>query len=408
MAGGRNLISVLIGGCLALLLLLAGAGVAQAKSSVRIERVAVGIEPADVVLGPDGAFWMIDERGLLGRLRPGGKPTRVRVAGAAGTRLAVDGWGRVVFSAENRRGRVVLRRVTPDGHVSDVALRGVPRLFQALDVDRIIAGPDGTIWLTTRGEAIVSVSTAGKVNRLVQPYGKIGYPDPISFNDLAVGADGNIHFTGNVVDLGRVTPDGTSVVFDLIPGFNHAESGRFYYTAMLAGPGADIWTIGAYGDGADELDFDNLGQVFSDGSGGGGFLVRGSSPGMNGAVAGLDGRIWSVATRVSKLFAISLAGADQTSPRGRARIVATRRIGRRVGVQLSCVGQTGGYCTGKLRLRIEGDRAGRAVRYALAAGPAAVRIRSARWIRLGDSAARKIRHGARLAVNGPGGVRRVR
>jgi hypothetical protein len=388
-----------------------------------------GKGPVDVIVGPDATIWMLDADGSLWRLAGGTLRRVTKPADPAGRQIAVDGWGRVVELVHDDRGAIVLRRVDPDGRRSDVPIRG--RIDPHPNGD-VLAGPNGTIWFYRTFGGFVAVSPNGRTRDVrpprIYPSGGIVTPSSPSLGpSLDVGPDGNLWFD-NGVNVGRFTPTGRflsqiriepdssgsqtarvargsddamwagvigNVYAARIDPADHSITkyplGVVYsfettFWAMAPGPGASIWPL----DGVD-LD-DRIEKIAHDaiepiGPHG---VLAGSVPYLPelsledsaehfGLVAGLDGRMWFTERLLGKVEAWR-SPWWKPSPRGHVAVLGVHRVGRFARVDLGCVGTTGGYCTGSLQLRANGRLVGRPARYAVAAGPAAVRSRSARWL----------------------------
>jgi streptogramin lyase len=353
--------------------------------------------------------------------------------------IAVDGRGRVAYAADTNRG-LAIRRVTMNNRVSDARIKD--HLVQdARQINRIIAGPNGDIWATAEiysddsyDSALIRVTPAGRASVHYTPLG-LGYEyqpgareyhpgetNYCSINDLTIGIDGNIWFTcdrgfGRITPRGRflpfidVSPDYKSVIArgadDAIYAGENATSNILRYgpdgqitrrplvpdlhtkfpdlapeySAIIAAAGATWPIMGALnligstrgGDVLTRVTADSLVPATL------GFELPTFVETHTGEELGLDGRIYVTADWYSRVDGITLPKQYRANPsRGPARIASARRSRRRVLVRLRCVGQTGTYCTGKLRLRHRGRSAGRAVRYAIPAGPRAVRTLSAR------------------------------
>jgi hypothetical protein len=353
-----------------------------------------------------------------------------------------------VFITRDRRDRYVVRRAWPDGRFSDVRLPR-HRDSPAGDGD-IVAAPGRGVWfswLLARRKSRLALS--GKIKEFVPPR---DYPERLG-HTMDVGPDGNLwantsqgvaRFTPKgrylppipvVIDdpwprvdriargsddamyagvdqpayMARIDPaDGSIVRHVMIPG---GESGGspfddLRYWAMAPGPGALVWPISGFINytAIDEIISDTIDPVGPNGRLSDRFLglpdlshpnLETVSPEHFGLVAGLDGRMWFTERLTRKLQAWRSPWST-ASPRGRGRIIRTRKVGRGrwLRVELGCTGTTGGYCVGSLQLRAGGRPAGRRVRYAVAAGPPAVQSRSARWLRI----PRRIAPG-RLAVS---------
>jgi hypothetical protein len=389
--------------------------------------------PVDVTVGADATMWLLDEDGALWHVV--GRRLR-RVTGAAdavGRQIAVDGWGRVAQLVRDARGRIVLRRTWPDGRHSDVR---VPAPDEPQPTGDLVAGPGGTIWFARvhigKGPLYTGVNPNGHVVNVPTVR---SYPGTAG-QTLDTGPDGNLwfdsgHGVGRFSPKGKLLPwigvvpdsDLSSNVVRVVRGSDDAiwagidnngalaridpidasiashplfradgpdEDFRFWALTPASARGVALWMLSGedtFDDGGGETIWaDNLqpfgpaGMVSEQYM----LLPHLSGPSQDsaehyGLVAGLDGRMWFTERRFGKLEAWH-SPWWKPSPRGRTTVLGVHRVGRFARVDLGCVGTTGGYCTGSLQLRANGRLVGRAARYAVVAGPPAVKSRSARWL----------------------------
>jgi len=138
----------------------------------------------------------------------------------------------------------------------------------------ITAGPDGAVWFTVT----IAPSDGGYIGRAT-PAGAIEFQIPTSGAGpvgIVTGPDGNLWFTeGSGNKIGRITPAGSIVEYDLSPGFNSPQG-------IAVGPDGNLWfTEGATG---------KIGRITPSG-----FLTDFQLPPMSvplGIVAGPDGALW--------------------------------------------------------------------------------------------------------------------
>lgn len=391
--------------------------------------------PVDVLVGPDATMWMLDGDGSLWHLVAGRLRRFTRPVDLVNRHITIDGWGRIAEFVHDGRGRIVLRRYWPDGRHDDVPIAGRSDPDPTAD---ITADRNGNVWFYRASSLTFSdVTLDGRVHDYRVPRNYLGGGFAYTFGpafgfSLAVGFDGNLWFDDGIT-VGRFTPSGRFLspirvvppssssgalrvargsddamwvgisgddafvridpktrAITNYPLFSQSTAFDFdrVFPAMAPGPGASIWPITGY-DG-----FDVIEDIASDSIqpvGPHGLLtdtveffpfVRGNQSSEHfGLVAGLDGRMWFTDRLFNKIEAWR-SPWWKPSPRGRTRVLGVHRVGRFARVDLGCVGKTGGYCTGSLQLRANGRLIGRLARYALAAGPPAVKSRSARWLPL--------------------------
>ena len=151
---------------------------------------------ADMVLGPDGNFWLA-------------QPSASKVS-----------------------------RVTPTGDLTEFALAPAPAASR--DPVAIAAGPDGNLWFVERaGRAVGRITPAGAVTRFALPAGS---GDP---GDITPGPDGALWVVEPDADrVGRMTTDGSFSEYTL-PTTTGAYPGRPgsgpYPFALTSGADGNVW-----------------------------------------------------------------------------------------------------------------------------------------------------------------------
>jgi virginiamycin B lyase len=219
-----------------------------------------------ITSGADGNLWFTTGTegirpvgGSIGRLTPAGTPTLFPILSTAqnpynfmvsSVGIARGPDGNIWFDAVASDGKAYISSITPSGVVAKYEF-----LMTAPQLGRVAVGPDGNIWaavtlLGTSSESnTIEVSTVlGSISEQIlptysNPYDIVAGPDgnvwltersnpirlarltlagtltefPISGGPLnvTVGADNNIWFTEGANKIGRCTPNGTVVEFDL-------------------------------------------------------------------------------------------------------------------------------------------------------------------------------------------------
>jgi virginiamycin B lyase len=189
---------------------------------------SVGGPPGPVAPGADGSLWLGGAGGAVSRLAPDGALTRVpggggsaRVTGGAGT-LARGPDGALWIALSNPAG---LRRIAPDGQVTDHPLPGFGR-----DLGAIVAGPDGGMWFTApSGRMVGRISPAtGRV---------VGFHTSWNPHAIAAGPSNAVWFA--MTDSGRWT------VVRLLPSGNMSYfQVRGPVSGLAAGADDGLWITG--------------------------------------------------------------------------------------------------------------------------------------------------------------------
>jgi streptogramin lyase len=181
--------------------------------------------PRGIATGPDGSLWMTDWGG--------DDVVRVTTAGELTDSFRVpelsSAWGIVtgpdgnLWFAELGHDRVA--RMTTSGALTEFSLAGS-------DPTEIAAGPDGRVWFVeTSRTAIGRVTTSGSIDQLQLP---------LTPEDIATGADGNVYVTGQssygafaIGGLLRISPSGTVTKIPIRP--------CSYPGDVAAGPDGSVW-----------------------------------------------------------------------------------------------------------------------------------------------------------------------
>jgi streptogramin lyase len=176
--------------------------------------------PGALAVGPDGNLWFTDQAATIGRITPTGAITQFGPPQRSGFAPAIGSDGNLWLAT----GAPAIARVTPLGAISEFSA-GLSPANRSLGP--LVAGADGNVWFTARGQNPVNNTGAGSVAiGRIAPSGEISafteclhYGPPFTGpGPLAAGPDGNIWFTSstarslpNIVvpaAVGRVTPSG--------------------------------------------------------------------------------------------------------------------------------------------------------------------------------------------------------
>src|SRR5262249_44104390 len=146
-------------------------------------------------------------------------------------------------------------RIAMDGTVTLVAEGGVTPGFPAGNVEEIVTGPDGNLWVTRPSfsgsvpEQLVRITPGGAFTGFGGP---AGLPDNATLRNITVGPDGNLYITDSGQGAGgspvanRVWRfNMTSSTFQLVaeagttPGF---PAGQFAGD-ITSGPDGNLWFL---------------------------------------------------------------------------------------------------------------------------------------------------------------------
>jgi streptogramin lyase len=184
-----------------------------------------------------------------------------------------------------------------NGAVTLVAEGGVTPGFPSGNVQEIIAGPDGNLWVTrpsfsgSVAEQLVRITTGGAVTGFGGP---AGLPNDATLREIAVGPDGNLYITDSGQNAGEPPVanrvwrfDLTSNTFQLVaeagttPGF---LAGQFA-SDITSGPDGNLWFLfGGPSAGIARLTIAGMVTEFTDGVSAGAFLRY--------VTVGCDGGLW--------------------------------------------------------------------------------------------------------------------
>jgi streptogramin lyase len=152
--------------------------------------------------------------------------------------------------------------------------RGVVKLFNDTFGDPvptgITTGPDGALWFTDQGNAVIGrITTHGKYT-LQQPTGVV-----VS-DGIVTGPDKNVWFTVNQsnAEVGQITTGGVVTLF--------LDGGGYYPQGITVGPDGALWIAESNG---------TVGRMTTSGSVKH-FTVASSNAELEGIVTGPDGNLW--------------------------------------------------------------------------------------------------------------------
>ena len=235
----------------------------------------------DIITGPDGNMWFTaTDRDRVGRVTPGGSlfPEIVLPDLSEPVGLAVGSDGNV-WVTEPGRSRIA--PITPAG------VRGTPAVLpDGRAAEAIAAGPDGALWFVEPDD--------NRIGRLTTDLALTEYllPNPDSTPlDIAAGPDGALWFTesdGN--RIGRITTAGAISEFP-VPTADSGPEG------IALGPDGNMWFT--------EADAGNVARITPSG-GVTEFPVPTPASEPIGIAAGPDGRVWFTELGANQIGRISL------------------------------------------------------------------------------------------------------
>lgn len=175
--------------------------------------------PRGIAVGPDGALWFTEALGgRIGRISIDGAIEEFKVPRNTSSLgyIASDGHRALWFTLNEKIGKI-----TTAGNVTLYDAAGVT------DLDRIVSGPDGNMWIAEFNGRITMITAKG---RLVE----YTIPTPGSYpEDIVVGCDGALWFSEfGPGALGRITPGGKITEYAL-----HIRE----LSRLALGPNCSLW-----------------------------------------------------------------------------------------------------------------------------------------------------------------------
>jgi virginiamycin B lyase len=155
---------------------------------------------AGIAAGPDGAVWVADAEGAIGRLRTNGKYTRFSLKGKYYPNAITAGPdGALWFTATT----------TPYAYIGRMTTSGSFTIYKGLAErawpEGITTGPDGNLWFAEEeGNRVGRITPSGSVTEFAKGISKNASPFMI-----AAGSDGALWFTeAGHGGIGRITTSG--------------------------------------------------------------------------------------------------------------------------------------------------------------------------------------------------------
>jgi streptogramin lyase len=197
---------------------------------VEYPTVRAGASLWDLIVGPDGNIWFVDDPNKLGRVTPAGVVTE----------FTVPHTGSIAVGPDDN-----LWMAATDGWVMKISPAGVVNSFRVPGADGggITAGPDGNIWFTEdETRAIGRMSTQGVLLNEFPITNPNGAP-----RSIVSGPDGNLWFLDDSPQgsaIGRITTSGTVTEFPMV---RSNEGNQLSLTSIVVGPDQNLWFTEAMG-----------------------------------------------------------------------------------------------------------------------------------------------------------------
>jgi virginiamycin B lyase len=236
--------------------------------------------PELIAFGPDGNLWFpIQPRSCslcspapvaaIGRITPEGVPTLVTaglVAGSAPLGIAAGPDGALWFTDPNSKTPAIGRVTTAAAPViAEFTNTQSPGLSTTSIPVAIAADADGHLWFTDQNSMAPAIGRITPATVEGQPPAIVEFPLPLVKSapvNIALGSDGNIWFTDRGCPncatpvppaIGRITPDGTSLIEFTISEFSGGAVGSSWPEGITGsgpgGPGSVFYadSLGAIG-----------------------------------------------------------------------------------------------------------------------------------------------------------------
>jgi virginiamycin B lyase len=213
----------------------------------RDHSIPSGLQPGEIVPGPDGNVWFTEnvstigidtiswpeKAGAIGRLTPGGTlsefPLPPHVEPGS---ITAGPDGNVYFTEsslfQGRDDFLGVFRITPSGVVTRLNLNKPV----GSGVSALTSGPDNALW-GIEGTSIIRITLSGDVTAFPVDPGRTSF----SVDTLTVGPDGSLWFSDysyNDCRIGRMTPSGAFTEFSLPSGTVNVQS-------LTAGPDGNVY-----------------------------------------------------------------------------------------------------------------------------------------------------------------------
>lgn len=195
-----------------------------------------GTKPSSITTGSDGALWFTEwAKDRIGRITMAGHVSKwtLPTADAGPTSIVAGPDGNLWFTETGiPRGPTIdqIGRITPQGAITEFPINGRPVA--------ITAGPEGDLWFTAEGPTgpeIGQMSSGGIVGyTALRDQGLTAQGATAS--GITTGSDGNLWFTTDDGEIGRMVPSGNVSFFD-IPGGGVAGT-------IADGPDGNLWFTG--------------------------------------------------------------------------------------------------------------------------------------------------------------------
>ncbi len=200
-----------------------------------VKKYELGYHPEQLIVGPDGAFWLTTDGATILRVTTKLKITKYQVSEFLAGGIVTGGDGNVWFVEQHYIGRL-----TPAGELKEYPLKSGSQQFLTIGETGIAWGNDGHLWFGAfaSGYFIVNLDPVTGSLRTVAPDGESGGP-------VIAGPDGNIWYTDGwsassyQTHLVKLTVSGGSTIYQGTNGFIQSGTPQ----GMIVGPDGALWIV---------------------------------------------------------------------------------------------------------------------------------------------------------------------
>ena len=259
--------------------------VVSAQSPI-VEYAVPGSTPTSLVYGLDGSLWFTDtgSRATLpsvlkiGKINIDGVATEYALPPAPYSEIP----GALTHSADRNvwytdQGNQLLGKVTPNGAVQVYST--APHYPRGIAADSL-----GGIWYTVGGESLIGRLTPAGVKA------EFAFPYPQGAGLMITqGPDGNMWFTTDQNQIGKITPAGAITLYSIPAGLDAY--------GITAGPDSSLWFTQWHG----------VGKITTSGAYTG-YTVSAFTSGFGAITNGPDGNLWFTESAINKIACMTPNG----------------------------------------------------------------------------------------------------
>ena len=331
--------------------------------------------PRGITRGADGNLWIAESAvtGAIARVNGDGSVTEFNT-GVTGRPVDVTAGpdGNVWYVAQSPS---AIGRITPDGTITEFSAG----LTANSDPSSIAAGDDGNLWFTES-------ASPGRIGRIapdgVITENSIGLPPNMAPTDIVAGPDGNMWFTlaGDPGGIGRISSEGVFKIFKPGPGASGADlTPNSRPTGIAAGTDGALWftesaspgRIGRITTGGDVTEYtdgltsDRAPWMIAPGPDGNMWFTENANPGALARIS-LPPRLLD--SGVKKVGTDSVVISAKVSPNAQPTdVTVVYGPGHSFKETSDAVSAGGGWDPAEVRLKLQGLRPGKKLRYRVVA-----------------------------------------